>query len=133
MNSSLDQYFLPSVVDYFMLQWPFGQLVAVDPLGRIVGYLAGARLGEGRANIALFCVDSSCRGRGIGSELLERFRTEARMDGATSIQLDVRETNPAAIRFYSRRGFMPIERMEHLYDDGGTGIRMIASVYGGNN
>ncbi|WP_235584882.1 hypothetical protein [Candidatus Methanomethylophilus sp. 1R26] len=47
MNSSLDQYFLPSVVDYFMLQWPFGQLVAVDPLGRIVGYLAGAVSGRG--------------------------------------------------------------------------------------
>lgn len=132
VSSSLDQYYAPSVIEYFMAQWPRGQLVAADPLGNILGYLAGSRLNGGRAGIALFCVDRRFRGLGIGSELLERFRTEALADGSSMIQLEVREGNDEALRFYSHRGFMPTERLEGFYTDGGTGIRMIGPARGGN-
>lgn len=133
MCSSLDSYFVPSVVDYFMTQWPGGQFVAVDPFGEIVGYMAGSRLSDGRVSIALFCVKRELRGRGIGSRMFDRFRQSAMMDGARSIQLEVRETNAGAITFYSRRGFVPVERLEGFYEDGGTGIRMVANVLGFSN
>ena len=35
---SLDSYFVPSIVDYFMMQWPGGQIVATDFTGDIIGY-----------------------------------------------------------------------------------------------
>ena len=130
---SLDSYFVPSIVDYFMKQWPGGQIVATDFTGDIIGYMAGSRLSGGRVSIALFCVKRGFRGQGIGSGMLDRFRRSAMMDGARSIQLEVRETNSEAISFYRRRGFMPVERLEHFYEDGGTGIRMVANVFGVGN
>ncbi len=133
MCESLDSYFAPSVVEYFLMQWPGGQVVAVDPVGNIIGYVAGSRLSDSRASVALFCVKREYRRHGIGSALLERFRQAAAMDGARIIQLEVRETNAEAIGFYRRRGFMPTERIENFYEDGGTGIRMVSGVFGSGN
>lgn len=125
---SLDEYFLPETITYFRMQWPSGQIVASDFAGRIVGYLAGARLPNGRASVHLFAVSSGYRGRGIGSQLLARFRQSAAMEGYAEIQLEVKESNAAAFRFYSKRGFVPAERLESFYNDGSAGIRMVGSA-----
>lgn len=127
ISRNLDAYFVRTIVDYFLMQWPRGQFVAADLRGGIAGYLAGSRLSGGRASIALFCVDSDLRGRGIGSQLLSRFMLQARLEGMRSVQLEVREENFAAIEFYRNRGFMPVERMESFYEDGGNGIRMVSN------
>ena len=105
MLSSLDEYYAPEVVQYFLMQWPAGQIVACDFSGKVIGYLAGARLGPGRASISLFCVDPAYRSKGIGSMMLARFRQSAMMEGAGTVQLEVKEYNDAAIRFYTRNGF----------------------------
>lgn len=133
MCESLDSYFAPSVVEYFLMQWPSGQIVAADSAGTPIGYIAGSRLFDSRVSVALFCVKREYRRRGIGSAMLERFRQAAAMDGARTIQLEVRETNSEAMGFYRRRGFMPTERLENFYEDGGAGIRMVSGVFGSGN
>ncbi len=126
MCTSLDEYFAPEVVSYFLNQWPSGQVVACDPSGRLVGYLAGARLSQGRCSIALFCVSPAYRSRGIGTMMLERFRHFATMDGLNTVQLEVKERNESARRFYQRNGFTVTETLPSFYNDGSTGIRMVS-------
>ncbi len=126
MCSSLDEYFAPEVVSYFLNQWPSGQVVACDFSGKVVGYLAGARLSSGRCSIALFCVSPDYRSRGIGTMMLERFRHFASMDGLGTVQLEVKENNLDARRFYLRNGFSVTETLPSFYNDGSTGIRMVS-------
>ena len=49
------------------------------------------------------------------------------MEGAGTVQLEVKEYNDAAIRFYTRNGFTVFERLEHFYNDGSAGVRMVSS------
>jgi len=125
--ASLDEFFVPEVVTYFRLQWPTGQLVACDPFGHIVGYLAGSRLQNGRASIALFAVEPGFQHQGLGSQLLTAFRQRALMDGYRAIQLEVRTTNTGAVAFYQHRGFMPVENLPDFYKDHGNAVRMLGS------
>lgn len=125
--SSLDEHFAPEVVSYFLAQWPSGQVVACDLSGHVIGYLAGARLSSGRCSIALFCIGPAYRSRGIGTMMLERFRHFATMEGMSAIQLEVKESNLAARRFYTRNGFSVTETLPAFYNDGSTGIRMVST------
>jgi ribosomal protein S18 acetylase RimI-like enzyme len=51
-----------------------------------------------------FSVDPTCRGRGVGSAMLERIIEDARAEGARAIELNVGDTNPAR-HLYERAGF----------------------------
>lgn len=126
--SSLDEYFLPETVSFFRMQWPAGQIIAVDLFGNIIGYLAGAKLPNGRASVHLFAVAGPYRGKGIGSMMLDRFSQISAMEGLSEIQLEVKEGNDTAYRFYLKRGFVPIERLECFYNDGSAGIRMVGQA-----
>lgn len=126
INMNLDDYFSPDVINFFYTQWPGGQLVAVDPFGRVVGALCGARLASGAANISLLAVDSAVRNTGVGTQLLDSFRRICMMEGLGTIQLEVRDTNVAAMRFYERHGFVVTEHVQGLYSDGGSGYRMVS-------
>lgn len=50
-------------------------------------------------------VDSGARGKGYGTELLNRVIENARQQGFRSLELDVTHVNEATIRFYQRNGF----------------------------
>lgn len=126
---SLEESYLREVFIYFTAGWPGGQLVAVDDLGYIAGFLTGARLTSDKATIALLAVDPRYRGKGSGGRLLEEFRARTSMEGMHYIQLEVRETNTAALSFYKKAGFAPIAFLEDFYQDGCTAVRMMRSVH----
>lgn len=126
--SSLDEYFIPETVTYFRMQWGHGQIVATDFTGNIIGYLAGAKLPNGHASIHLFCIAEAYRRKGIGGMMLERFKQAAIMEGYSIIQLEVKEGNSSAYKFYSNKGFVPVERLSQFYNDGSSGIRMICNI-----
>ncbi len=130
INSSLDDFFPPSVIMFFQEQWPQGQFVATDVFGNILGVICGSRLEGGRASISLFAVDEGCRGQGIGGQLLDAFRRRCFMDGYGIIQLEVRTSNVLAKRFYEKRGFRVTEYLNGFYNDGGDGYRMVLFVTG---
>lgn len=50
-------------------------------------------------------VDPACRGRGIGTRLLEALVQEAAARGHDEVRLDVIDGNPRARALYERRGF----------------------------
>ncbi|MEO0795985.1 MAG: GNAT family N-acetyltransferase [Verrucomicrobiota bacterium] len=54
-------------------------------------------------------VDSGCRGRGIGSKLLNRIKTFAADESFSHVRLDVIDTNPRAKKLYAKVGFTETE------------------------
>lgn len=52
-----------------------------------------------------FGVRLECRGKGVGSAVLERVVSDARAEGRSAIQLTVGDTNEGARRLYEREGF----------------------------
>ncbi|MCL1811753.1 MAG: GNAT family N-acetyltransferase [Methanomassiliicoccaceae archaeon] len=127
---SLEERYLKEVFHFFISGWPGGQLVAVDDVGHVIGFLSGARLTPDKATVPLFAVDHRYRGKGIGSRLMEEFRLRASIDGKQYIQLEVKGTSAAAISFYKKAGFTPIAYLEGFYQDGTDGVRMLRSVRG---
>lgn len=126
LSDSLDQYFAPAVLDFFLVQWPKGQLVFCDFAGNIQGFLCGLVINGNIASIPLFAVRRECRSRGIGKSLLDSFRTESVFRGCSSIVLEVREENTRAIKFYERNGFVKTDLLIEFYDDQGNAVRMTA-------
>lgn len=126
MNSNLDGTFSLDVIEYFYLCWPEGQYVAEDMFGNIVGAICGTQIDRYRASISLFAVDARSRGQGIGSKLLDSFRTRCYMEGYSEVQLEIRTTNSRAFEFYKRKGFVVTEELPSLYGPNQDGYRMVA-------
>ena len=52
------------------------------------------------------CVHESCRGQGIGTQMMEEIRALARAFGCTDLQLSVYPQNDDAVGFYQKCGLM---------------------------
>lgn len=126
--NSLDEFYDPNVFNYFTSQWQTGQFVAVNYDGKPIGFLFSTKLQDRQARILLFAVENGFRNRGIGKQLLDSFRLRAMMEGITGITLEVRDTNIAARKFYTKNGFIETMILRSYYKDGGDGIRMDAPV-----
>lgn len=64
-----------------------------------------SRRSERDMSIEGIAVDSSMRGRGIGTSLMDAVFEFARVKGFDNVRLDVVDTNPDARRLYERLGF----------------------------
>lgn len=90
--------------------------VAEEAEGRICGF-AIARCGLGEWEIENVAVAAEFRRKGIGSLLVRRVLTAARVEAATSVLLEVRESNQAAVRMYRRLGFSPLATRSGYYQN----------------
>jgi ribosomal-protein-alanine N-acetyltransferase len=79
----------------------------VEVEGQVAGY-GVMTLGAGEAHILNVCIRTDLRRHGIGRRLLERLLEHARAQGAHDVFLEVRPSNPAAIRVYVAMGFQKI-------------------------
>lgn len=122
---SLDEYYSDEIFTLFLEQWPGGQYVACRYDGTVVGFICGSNLGPDRIGIALFAVNRSSRGKGIGSKLLATLRQSGTLRGALTIQLEVRTENESALDFYKKRGFVTAEILHSYYRNNGDAIRML--------
>lgn len=100
-------------------------LVAVEG-GEIVGYVVGEmreimfsgvphRFKMG--HILNIAVETSRRGMGVGTLLIEEIESRFRERSASKVTLEVRESNTAARLFYQRRGYREIGRVRAYYPD----------------
>ncbi|WP_400210529.1 GNAT family N-acetyltransferase [Candidatus Methanarcanum hacksteinii] len=128
MISSLDEYYRREVFFQFYSMWPQGQLVACDIFDAPVAFLFSSKAESGTARIMLFAVSPEHRNKGIGQEILNRFRLVSLMSGVRNITLEVRENNEGAKRFYRKNGFKETGLIPNFYQDGGNGIRMDGPV-----
>jgi [ribosomal protein S18]-alanine N-acetyltransferase len=82
---------------------------------RLVGF-AILRVTAGEAEIYNIAVDPDYRSRGIGKMLLREAINKAVQTGKIErIWLEVRESNPDAIRFYQGNGFFVVGRRKNFY------------------
>lgn len=127
-NTNLDDYFAPENIEFFMLQWPRGQLIAETLTGTPAGALSSYILEDGTASIALLAVDSPFQGMGAGTKLIDALRQECIGEGIGRMQLEARVTNTRAVKLYERLGFRCTQILPSLYSDGGDGIRMVMDL-----
>jgi len=76
----------------------------VELAGQIAGY-GIMTMGAGEAHLLNLCIRSDIRRRGVGRRILEQLLDHARKHGITDMFLEVRPSNPAAIRVYEAMGF----------------------------
>lgn len=82
---------------------------------RIVGHGILWRAAE-EAELANLAVDPAFRGQGVAGALLDRLIDEASGARVTSVFLEVRASNEAALVLYVGRGFHQVGLRRHYYD-----------------
>jgi len=107
--------------------WREGFLVA-DLAGNPIGFLAAVIPNDGQARILMLAVVAGYRSRGIGSLLMDAFVQACGLRGLRRIELEVRKSNEAAIRFYQRCGFSIVHTLPGFYTDGEDGYKMIREL-----
>lgn len=79
--------------------------LVVEEDGKLVGY-GGFWIVVDEAHVTNVALLPECRGRGLGTLLLEHMICAAKILGAVSMTLEVRPSNTSARSLYSRRGFI---------------------------
>lgn len=83
---------------------------------QIIGYICG-EVAFGYGHLISLAVAENYRNRGVGSSLLKMFIDFLRENKITTIYLEVSIENHDAIRFYLKRGFRIIDKLQHYYSD----------------
>jgi [ribosomal protein S18]-alanine N-acetyltransferase len=92
-----------------------GQIVLIaETNNRICGFLV-ARIIADEAEILNTAVDPAHRGKGIGTLLLTTAISAVQAHTVKSIFLEVRESNSAAIAFYTKQGFAKTAQRREYY------------------
>jgi GNAT superfamily N-acetyltransferase len=93
---------------------PQGCFVAIHE-GSLAGYITTAvNKTASRGVIANIAVSSACRGRGIGSALLEKALAYFKAQGLRQAKIETLETNGTAARLYTSIGFKEVVRQIHF-------------------
>ena len=93
--------------------WRFGERKA-GPVGFVL-----ARLAAGEGEILTVAVLRSCRGLGLGRDLMEAVLRELHAQRAEALFLEVDETNTPAVALYRRLGFHEVARRPGYYGEVG--------------
>lgn len=92
-----------------------------------VGLAIGSRGDdEPWAHLFAMWVDPAWRTRGVGTALVNEVLAWARSWGATSVVLNVTETNEAAVRFYERLGFLATGERHPLREGSDLFVRVMS-------
>ncbi len=87
-------------------------------IAEIDGQLAGYGImssGAGEAHILNVCVAGAFRRRGLGRTLMLHLLDEAEILGVETVFLEVRESNPVAMRLYESLGFNRVGTRRDYY------------------
>ena len=84
--------------------------------GNVIGY-AGAWIIIDESHITNIAIDARYRGRGYGFQLVHALLQYLSNLGANYTTLEVRESNQAAIRLYTKLGFIKVGRRKKYYED----------------
>lgn len=82
----------------------------------VQGFIVARVLGE-EWEIENVVVTNLERRRGLGARLVTALLEQARGRGARAVFLEVRESNEAARRLYTKSGFLPAGRRKSYYSD----------------
>lgn len=83
--------------------------------GELVGYYALQYVLD-EAEIAIVAVAVKYRRQGVGRELIEEIKCFCRRNNITTLHLEVRSENEAAIHLYRAMGFAEVGRRKNYYE-----------------
>lgn len=92
--------------------------VAEDEDGSIVGFVVAGRQPARVGHIITIDILEGYRHKGIGAELMRAAEIWARKARLELMYLETAEDNLAAQRFYERRGYRKVEKVESYYSNG---------------
>lgn len=95
------------------LSQAFGIFLAAEKDGKIVGYIIGSQ-GDEAAFIDNIAAAASARKQGVGTALMKAFFEEL-PESVYHVALEVRESNTAAQKLYSKFGFEAAGIRKNLY------------------
>ena len=101
--------------------------LAAETDGRITGDMI-SRILDKKAELASLAILPAYRRRGVGSALLEETIRRVKAYGIDHIDLEVRKTNLAGLRFWKKMGFVLIGEQPGFYEDGETALKMRKSI-----
>lgn len=127
VESSMKEEYPASMFLEIHNHWRDGFIVS-DYFGSTVGFIAPIRVGQKRARILVLAVLETFRCQGIGSELMDAFTNECGLRSMSVIELEVRESNKSAIRFYKKRGYEVVDILPKFYKDGEDGLKMLRNL-----
>ncbi|MEO8747122.1 MAG: ribosomal protein S18-alanine N-acetyltransferase [Rhodanobacter sp.] len=87
-------------------------VLAVDSVTAGYGILS---IGAGEAHVLNLCVDQARGSQGLGRHMLMRLLEVARWNRVQRVFLEVRPSNPRAIKLYESAGFAEIARRPRYY------------------
>lgn len=109
----LEQYFRIEEIDRAMLADPERHVLAPGGAiffarldGDVVGTCALLRASPGMYELGKMAVDAACRGRGVGSRLLDAAIAEFKRRSGRVLFLESSSRLEAALRMYERAGFV---------------------------
>jgi len=88
--------------------------VACDASGAVVAYIVAWTVAD-EGEIANLAVAPAARRTGLAAMLLDRVLAAARVQGVSTLHLEVRESNQAARALYARFGFVEAGRRRDYY------------------
>jgi len=88
-------------------------LVAMEG-DKVLGYV-GSQTVIDEADVMNLAVCQNCRNKGIAIRLMEQLTALLMEKGVKSLTLEVRESNIAAIKLYSKLGFVQVGRRPRYY------------------
>ncbi len=102
--------------------------VAEDALG-LAGYaMIGYRAGSAAGRLFSLAVQRDRARQGIGHALLRACEAATLRRGRTSVRLEVRADNVAAVALYEQAGYGPFGLYHDYYEDGATALRFEKSL-----
>lgn len=96
--------------------------------GKIVGFIVGAIEDTGEniyGHICNFAVSAAHQKNGIGRQLVVRLEHQFALELATGSQLEVRESNALAQKFYKRLGYQEVFQVGGYYANGEDALVMM--------
>lgn len=101
--------------------------LAATENGELLG-IAVSRLIADECNLDLLCVASEHRRKGIGYALMAKLAMIALEAKARAVFLEVKSTNTAAVRLYSKCGYKTVRRRQSYYKDGADALEMVLTL-----
>lgn len=109
-------------------RWWRGGFLIAEWDGVVAGFLAAVVNGTQGARILMLAVTPRLRSQGIGTALMNTFLRECTAASLLSVELEVRQSNVNAIRFYDRHGFSIKHDIPGFYTDGEAAWKMLRAL-----
>lgn len=105
---------------YFLSGRGKGNDLIVQLIGKkIVGYgLVLYRKNSSSCRLYSLAISPEHQGQSLGRKLMDQLIKVAKKRGASSMRLEVKESNSSGIKLYEKMGFEHLKLKAHYYDDG---------------